>query len=321
MPEFDRRPVKKSGNGVSRSKNSVRRGKRRKESIAVAILRGLFPWKGDSSGDVIRKFIFLGSLVLITWSAATVIDFYVLRDMRNARGWQELVEIADSYEGDEFLIISLPPKSGVPGAGSQNVEIIGQYLEYYERNSDFVGFVEIYPIVRYPVYQHAWYDENGVWTGDNEFYLHHNHDKIPTENGTIFADYEGKFTSTERPHNTIIYGHNLVTKHLFQPLVNYRSAPGIDPFDYLKQKPIIRFDTLYERGFYKIFAVFQSNVKPHQGEVFDYVNHIYFNSKSHFDNFVADILDRSMYYTNLDIQYGDELLMLSTCDFSMFANG
>ncbi|MCL1822722.1 MAG: hypothetical protein FWG44_00825, partial [Oscillospiraceae bacterium] len=71
---------------------------------------------------------------------------------------------------------------------------------------------------------------------------------------------------------------------------------------------------------YKIFAVFQSNVKPPNGEVFEYWKQIYFSSKSHFDNFVADCLDRSMYYTNVDLEYGDELLMLSTCDFSMFAN-
>jgi sortase B len=95
----------------------------------------------------------------------------------------------------------------------------------------------------------------------------------------------------------------------------------MDSFEFLKLNPIVTFDTLYERGRYKIFGVMQVNVWRHQGEVFDFWNHVYFNNKSHFDNFVAGILDRSMYYTNVNVEYGDEILLLSTCDFSMFSNG
>ena len=69
---------------------------------------------------------------------------------------------------------------------------------------------------------------------------------------------------------------------------------------------------------YKIFSVFLTNTKTEHGEVFDYWTQVYFSSKSEFDNYVAECLDRSYFYTGVDLQYGDELLTLSTCDFSMF---
>ena len=319
MPEFDRRPVKKPSLREMQSDDNPQRrpGKnrvliRRRENVAVSILRGLFPWKGDEAGDIIRKLIFMGSLVLLFWASFQILDFYVLRPNNFEREWQNFISIRDNYEGDDIITIPISSDSGRAGSDGRDVEVIGKYYEYYLKNDHFVGWVEIFPIVQYPVYQYT----------DNEFYLHHNHDRVRTANGTIFADYEGVFGPGERPHNTIIYGHNLRNNHLFQPLVHYRSdGDAMTAFEFLKLNPIIKFDTLYDRGNYKIFAVFQSNVRPRQGEVFRYWDNIYFESKSHFDNFVADILDRSLYYTNVDLQYGDELLMLSTCDFSVFANG
>jgi len=329
LPEFDRRPIKKPDgqNGFSTGGGKSLRGQRaltrRKENLAVSILRGLFPWKGDEAADIVRKIIFLGSLTLIIWSAVLITDHFVLRPARLEQERMETINLKKGYDGDEFYAVpGWELKSG-NNDDSREVTVIGEYMEIYEANNDFVGWLEIYPMIQYPVYQHAWFDEHGRWVGDNEYYLNHNGAHRPTANGTVFADWEGQFTPYERPHNTIIYGHNLSTKNLFQPLTMYRPnhVSGVDSFEFLKNNPTIEFDTLYERGDYKIFAVFQSNVRSHQGEVFDYWNYVYFNSKSHFDNFVADILDRSYYYTNIDLQYGDELLLLSTCDFSIFSNG
>ena len=310
MPEFDRRPPRRPN---SRQAEGGRRIiVRRKENIAVGILRGLFPWKGDGAGDIIRKIIFIGSLVLMIWAVFQIVDFHVFKDRRNQADHERLLRDWRNYSGPDIVHMYLPPDGDRPEEDGRSVEVIGKYYEFYQKNNDFVGFVEIFPIIQYPVYQ----------SDDNWFYLHHNHDRVPTTNGTVFADWEGKFTPTERPHNIVLYGHNLRTNSLFQPLVYYRpGAHGVDPFEFLKTNPVIRFDTLYERGHYKIFAVFQTNVRAHQGEVFIVGDYIYFDNKSHFDNFVAEMLDRSLFYTNVDIRYGDELLMLSTCDFSIFANG
>jgi sortase B len=309
MPEFDRRPAK-------------RRRRRRKENIAVSILRGLFPWRGDGTGDIVRKFILIASLGLIVWAGIQIIEHEVWNPARTDREREELIGLRNNYEGEEFTHVYLP-RFQSSDLTTDAITVIGEYWEFYERNDDFVGWVEIYPIIQYPVYQYAYFNDYGIWTGDNEFYLNHDHDRNPTTNGTIFSDWEGRFTPFERPHTTIIYGHNLQTKNLFQPLLNYRpnNTSAVDSFEFLKKNPTIIFDTLYERGNYKIFGVMQVNVWRDQGEVFDFWNHVYFRNKTHFDNFIAGILDRSMYYTNVDIEYGDEILLLSTCDFSMLHNG
>ncbi|MCL2108515.1 MAG: class B sortase [Oscillospiraceae bacterium] len=305
MPEFDKRPQRRSGE---------RKVITRKENIFIGILHGLFPWKGDKAGDVIRKIIFLGSLGLMVWAGYQIIDFYVMRDIRIRNEHLGMLTQLEDYGGSE--VISIPMSDDRQhNAETKQVNVIGKYYDtFYLDNDDFVGYVEIDPWIQYPVYQYT----------DNEYYLHHNRNKNTDENGAVFADYEGHFTYAERPHNTILYGHNLITHHMFQPLTYYRPGNhGVDSFEFLKTNPVIKFDTLFEEGKYKIFAVFQSNTRAHQGEVFQYnhVNNIYFENKTAFDNYVADILDRSFYYTNVDIEYGDELLLLVTCDFSMFANG
>ena len=38
------------------------------------------------------------------------------------------------------------------------------------------------------------------------------------------------------------------------------------------------------------------------------------------EDYIAECLDRSYFYTGVDLQYGDEILTLSTCDFSMFSD-
>ena len=100
---------------------------------------------------------------------------------------------------------------------SKEVEILAEYLDYYEQNNDFVGWISLYPYIQYPVVQYT----------DNEYYLKHNFSGGYNENGTIFADYQGKITADSMPGNTLLYGHNLITNNYFQPLSNYRKK-GMD---------------------------------------------------------------------------------------------
>ncbi|MCL2109223.1 MAG: class B sortase [Oscillospiraceae bacterium] len=214
--------------------------------------------------------------------------------------------LAACESGDEIIIDS------PDNINSHADYVIGKYYEtFYVNNNDFIGYVEIFPWIQYPVYQST----------DNDFYLKHDLDKNPNENGAISTYHNGVFAYDTRPDATIIYGQSFITHHMFQPLNLYRGIQGVDAFKFLGDNAVIKFDTLYEEGNYKIFGVFQVNTAESQGEIFELSENIYFENKAHFDEFVADILDRSFYYTNVELQYGDELLLLVTDDFSMFANG
>jgi len=283
-----------------RRKYTYGRKKNKKEKFAVSLVRGLLPWFGDKTSDVIRKIVFLVSLTALVISIAVIADFYFgKKDPGVDPGTYG--DIIGKSNAKVTVPIRQKNVSADGGAKETDASVIEKYLDFYKSNDSFVGFISLDPYLNYPVAQGS----------DNQYYLKHNFYNQVTENGTIFADFECVFSETERPHNAVIYGHNLQTHNGFQPLSNYRKY-----FSFLKNNPIIKFDTLYEPGSYKIFSVFLTNTTSNFGEVFDYWNRIYFNTTGEFYDYVTECLDRSYYYTGVDLEPGDELLTLSTCDFS-----
>ena len=131
----------------------------------------------------------------------------------------------------------------------------------------------------------------------------------------MFADYREKITPQNTPANTILYGHNVVTGEYFAKLTryfNYRYGKD-NGLDWYRSYPTITFNTLYHDKTYKIFAGILANVDEEDGEVFYYLQGRKFKNKASFDDYIAQILDRSTFYTDVDLQYGDNLITLSTC--------
>ena len=304
MPELEINP------NAPKKQPVRRRPPRRRKKLGPieSFLSGIFPWKGDTTGEIVRKLVFLISIVVLVTAGIIMLNFYVFRDNANTEDAKHWADLKAQNASDEVITIMMNDKDEASGSESESkeVEILAEYLDYYEQNNDFVGWISLYPYIQYPVVQYT----------DNEYYLKHNFSGGYNENGTIFADYQGKITADSMPGNTLLYGHNLITNNYFQPLSNYRKK-GID---FLKNNYLLQFDTLYNRNRYFIFSVFLTNTKEEHGEVFDYWNHVYFSSKSDFDNYIAEVLDRSYFYTGVDLEYGDEILTLSTCDFSMFSD-
>lgn len=292
MPEFE--PVKKKKKTVKKQSGSA--------------FSSLLPNKKDSSGEKIRKIVFLTAILVLIGATLTVLYFYVFRSDSIEQEMNKLQGMRGESNG-KVISINIKDSENHTGTGDQpqkTVNILEEYAELYEAqpSGNMVGYVEIYPHIQSPVVQ----------AEDNEYYLKHNFYDVPTENGTVFADYEVPITADSTPNNTIIYGHNLITRNMFEPLSLYRKN-GID---FLKENYRINYDTIYKKNEYLIFSVMLVNTDPERGEVFDYQNNVTFNSKKEFDDFAAECLDRSYYYTGIDLEYGDEILTLSTCDFAYF---
>lgn len=277
--------------------------KKTKKNKKQTLAQSLFPCKNDSPGEIARKIIFLIAILILIGATVWVVCFYFFRPQIIQREEDDLSFMRGESNGD---VISIPIKvTNSNGETEQKqVAVLKEYEEFIKENEDTVGYVEIYPWIKSPVVQ----------TTDNDYYLKHNFYKQVTENGTIFADYEIPITAETTPPNTIIYGHNLLTKNMFMPLLKYRT----DGIDFLKEHYLINFDTIYEKNQYLIFAVMLVNTSSSKGEVFPFQNYVSFDSKEEFDYYVSECLDRSYYYTGIDLEYGDELLTLSTCDFSTF---
>lgn len=285
--------------------------KKRKEMGPVeTFFSGIFPWKGDPIGEAVRKIVLLAAIITLFTAGFIMLDFYYFRDRQNTAEAQSYAAERDRNRTNDVVTLLLDDDDDSAGNKStdknRKAQVLAEYLPFYERNNDFVGWIELYPYIQMPVVQ----------CKDNDYYLKHNFDRMPSENGTIFADYQGPITADRKPGNIILYGHNLITNNFFQPLSHYRK----EGMEFLRNNYLIDFDTLYDRGKYFVFSVFLANTSEQHGDVFDYWNRVDFRSKSDFDSFVAECLDRSYFYTGVDLEYGDELLTLSTCDFSIFSD-
>ena len=78
---------------------------------------------------------------------------------------------------------------------------------------------------------------------------------------------------------------------------------------------LIFFDTLYEYHTYKIFAVFKTSANIGQG--FSYHQFVDAENAAEFDEFVSTCKKLSFYDTGITPVYGDKLICLSTCEYTL----
>lgn len=179
-------------------------------------------------------------------------------------------------------------------------DILPEYEEIYAENADLVGWLEIDGTeINYPVLQSDSEE-------DSQFYLTHSFAKKKDKNGSLFMDYRNDFV--DRDTNIIIYGHNMKNGAMFGSLKKYLDK------DYLEKHAKIRFDTIYERGSYKVIGAFLSEVSYQDEYTFRYYNFLNANNKSEFEAFAVNVMQLdALKQGTLDAKYGDQLLTLSTC--------
>ena len=78
---------------------------------------------------------------------------------------------------------------------------------------------------------------------------------------------------------------------------------------------LIFFDTLTEYHTYKIFAVFKTSANLGQG--FRYHMFVDAANEQEFDEFVSTCKQLSFYDTGITPVYGDKLICLSTCEYTL----
>jgi sortase B len=86
--------------------------------------------------------------------------------------------------------------------------------------------------------------------------------------------------------------------------------------DYLKDHRVVRFDTLKEERFYEIFLVFTEAVNTGKPGEFRYYDASDFADRKEFDDFLAQARSKELYDTGVTAAYGDEILVLSTCEYT-----
>lgn len=253
----------------------------------IRFLRWLLPWKGDGFGEIIRKILFLIALIVFIGAAGYLGNYFVQRYI-SAQTAQQISDLYynGSSDGDH---IPLPD-------GYQQ-----KFDNLYQINQDIKGWINIPDTkVDFPVVQGT----------DNDFYLHKNIYKKYDQNGVPFLDYRNELTQSTQSSNLVIYGHNMRFDGVFGGLVHYNDLT------YYQNHPVITFDSVYKDMKWKIFAGFYVNTTPAEDNgnpIFDYQNYLDLTNKNRYNEFISQVLSRSVVKTNVDVKYGDKLLTLSTC--------
>ena len=250
--------------------------------LKLALMRVL-PWKNDSKREILRKSVSLIALALFIGAAVYLLGYYL-------KGGENKAKV------EEARTIYNPQEDGVNGDG-----MLVRFEELYKKNNDIVGWIKIDgTAVDYPVYQ----------TDNNDFYVDHDMSKQKSRYGAIFVDKNCKITQNGTSTNLTLYGHNMIDRSMFTELLDYKNL------SYYRKNPLITFDTVYEKGAYKVFAVIVTNAdkEDDDGFVFNYRQNS-FSSEMGFLTFIENLKVRSVINTGVDVEYGDSIITLSTCSY------
>ncbi len=219
----------------------------------------------------------------------------VLQPMEKAAETEPVMERV-AMAGSDSVVMSDSARQ--PEPAEQENGILPEYADLYEKNDDIVGWIRIPDTrINYPVMQTK---------DDMEYYLHRDFNGNEDVNGLPFLDAR---CDVEKPStNLLIYGHSMNSGAMFAGLADYKD------YEFYQAHKKVYFDTMRERGEYEVVAVFQSRVAYVDEVTFRYYNFIQADTQEEFDSFISAVKKLSYYDTGVDVEYGDELLTLSTCD-------
>ena len=243
---------------------------------------------------------------LLFFGSGIALAFYYMESDREAARYEDLAQLRPTsplpttpeqpdqpaVTGPEMVTVT-DPKTGA------QLEIFKEFEALYGMNSDLIGWLTIpgvavdYPVVHTP--------------DDPQYYLRRNFDKKRQTRGCLFLD--GAADPWKPSDNLTIYGHRMQDGTMFGQLEKYKKKA------FWEQNRYIYFDTLTSKGTYEIVAVFKTSGSTG----FDYHLFVDGNEPEFFD-FMAKVKDLAMYDTGVEAAYGDQLLTLSTCDYTL-SNG
>lgn len=188
---------------------------------------------------------------------------------------------------ENTLVFALPTQPPVQSAFDELISL----------NADTIGFLEIEDVIALPVVQKP---------NDNEYYLNHNFEGKESSEGTLFLD--GSNLLVPEDACLIVYGHNMKNDTMFGRLEHYQDMT------FLKKHAIVRFDTLYENRSYVPFAAFSASMDKDSSHYFDVRQFVF--DETGFELFTLKMQTRSVWNVPVDVQWGDNILLLVTCDYT-----
>ena len=165
-------------------------------------------------------------------------------------------------------------------------------------NSDVIGWIKIEGTnINYPVMQ------NG------DYYLHRNIYKNYSSHGT---PYLAEYCNVQYSDNLIIYGHHMNDNSMFAQLDDYKKNSFYNKHKFIKFYSYYNGQTIEKT--YEIAIAFKTVVYSEEG--FKYYNYTNFNDIQQLNEYLENCRNLEFYDTGVEVNYGDKLITLSTCEYS-----
>ena len=248
-----------------------------------------------------KKVLFTAVVLLLVAAfgvSAFMVGNYLIDGKKQANRYDELSNIAANAQTEAKApaetgdAVTEPAETTEPG-------MLPGYKEIYEMNNHTVGWIKMegtqmdYPVMQTP--------------DDPNFYLYRNFDKADSARGSVYAWSTADINAPS--DNITLFGHNMADGSMFACLNAYTGKAAWD------NNSLIFFDTLNEYHTYKIFAVFKTSANVGQG--FSYHKFVDAANEEEFNEFVSTCKKLAFYDTGITPVYGDKLLCLSTCEYTL----
>lgn len=195
----------------------------------------------------------------------------------------------------QSMIDDSAPRQTGEGAASNSAK----FAALREQNSDFIGWISI---------ENTNLDFPVMYAPDRkDYYLRRDFQKEYSLYGVPYLDEKTTLGANDASENLIVYGHNMKTGTIFGCLTDYKKA------ETYAEHPYIEFDTVYGDGKYEVFAAFAIDVVADTSFVYNqYVD----MDEETYNEYVEEVISRSDVDTGIRPAYGEQLLTLSTCEYS-----
>lgn len=217
-----------------------------------------------------------------------VVHYYVSEDQAEEE-FEALVELMEEVETTDVEEMN----------GDENVQSpLEKYQELFRMNNDMYGWISIDGTnINYPV----------MYAPDRkDYYLKKNFEKEYSAYGVPYiAEHCDPYEPSD---NIIIYGHHMKNGSMFSNLMKYESE------EFYHSQKTLNFDSMTEMAVYEIIAVFKTTVYDDTG--FKYYLFTDAETKEEFDSYINKCKTLSLYEIEASAEYGDQLITLSTCEYS-----
>jgi len=242
-----------------------------------------------------KKYIIILSLLIVILAISS---FFIIKEFVENKKETEIYEdlqeivIEENTDIETRNVDTEIEKSEGESSNKYNLENIAKI------NSDVVGWIKIENTnIDYPVMQ------NG------DYYLHRNIYKNYSSHGT---PYLAEYCNIQYSDNLIIYGHHMNDNSMFAQLDDYKKHSFYENHKYIKFYSYYNGITIEKT--YEVAIAFKTVVYSDKG--FKYYNYTNFSDVQELNDFIENCRKLEFYNTGIDINYGDKLITLSTCEYS-----